>query len=230
MNEKIINNNKDKRIAELTAKNLKKNRGELYHVRQMNIQKIVNKYLHLGTVTYAQRINSYDALELLGYGFPKYDGQAKVEFVGKAIRFSVLLQETLVELGFKADRTSRNYNVKNTDTKHVAKVTVYTNVPATVYFKAIEAITHAEKSMNIDHSRGIEMDVFEKKYPGHYRNGEVFRADVHNAGKKLVKINNTPRESFIDFTEEYEPDEEKVFEYFKDRTTKKYRRFLKEEA
>ena len=229
MKRKIINSEQDAMIAELTAKNLKKNRGELYHVRQMNIPKIVAKYLHLGTVTYAQRVNSYDALESLGYGFPKYDGQAKAEFVGKAIRFSVLLQETLVELGFKADRTSRNYNVKNTDTKHDKKVTVYTNLPSTVYYKAMKSIAHAEDSMNLDHTRSIEMDQFEKKFPVHYRNGEVFLADTHQAGKKLIKINNTPKESFVAFAEEYEPDEEKVFEYFKDRTTKKYRRFLKEE-
>lgn len=229
MSNKTTEKTTDEMIAELNDKNLRDKRGELYHVRQMKIPSMVEKYLLLGTVTYVQRINSYDIFESLGYSFPKYDEQAKIEFFGKAKKFSVLLQKTLVELGFKADRTSRNYNVQNTETKHVAKVTVYTNVPSTVYYKAMESIANAEKSMNIDHSRSIEMDKFEKKFPVHYRNGEVFRADVHNAGKKLVKINSTPRESFIDFSEGYEPDEEKVFEYFKDKTTKKYERFLKEE-
>lgn len=229
MENKIIYCNRDKILAELTAKNLKKNRGELYHVRQMNTSRLVKKYLRLGTVTYAQRINAYDALESIGYKTPKYDGQAIVEFKKKGVFFARELQLVLIELGFKADRLFRDNGVKNTETEHYPRATVYTNVPPTVYFKAARALIYAQAALNSDHTKSIEMDVFEKEYPVHYRNGEVVLADTHNTGKKLNKISVTPEESFSTFVKEYEVDEEKVFEYFKDRTTKKYRRFLKEE-
>lgn len=229
MSAKIEKSKEDKIIAELTAKNLKKNRGELYHVRQMDVPKLVNKYLSLGTVTYTQRINAYDALESLGYKIPKYDGQAIVEFKGKGVVFAKALQSVLIELGFKADRSFRNQGVKNTETEHTPRATVYTNIPPTVYFKAAKALMHAKKALNSDHSASIEMDVFEKKFSTHYRNGEIVLADTHNTGKKLNKISNAPEESFSTFLKEYEVDEEEVFRYFKDRTTDKYRIFLGEE-
>ena len=230
MSTKIEKSKEDKIIAELTAKNLKKNRGELYHVRQMDVPKLVNKYLSLGTVTYTQRINAYDALESLGYKIPKYDGQAIVEFKRQGSVFAKMLKLTLIELGFKADRSFRNKGIKNTSTEHAPRATVYTNIPPTVYFKAAKALVYAKKALGSDHTKSIEMDVFEKEFSIHYRNGEIVLADTHNAGKKLNKISKTPEDSFSTFIKEYEVDEERVFEYFKDRTTKKYRRFLKEEV
>ena len=230
MKNKIKASEQDKIMAELNAKNLRKNRGELYHVRQMDTKALMIEYLLLGTVTYTQRINCFDALNLLGYKMPKYDGRARVEFVHEVARFTSLLKDKLIELGFKADREKRPRSLKEPMIMHDRKATVYTNVPATVYYKARKAMTHAENTMNANHTGSIEMDVFEKNFPLDYRNGEVVLAKVHNSGKKLEKANVSPKEAFSVFTKNYEPRKEDVFEFFKDRTTKKYRRFLKEEV
>ncbi len=227
MKKKITASAQDKLIAELTAKNMRKNRGELYHVRLMNTEKLVLEYLLLGTITYTQRINCYDALRLLGYTTPKYDGRARVEFGFNVSSFASILKEKLTELGFKADREKRQRSLKNLKSVHTAKATVYTNVPPTVYYKARKAMDHAENTMRANHSRSIEMDVFEKNFSLDYRNGEVVLAKVHNAGSKLEKANISPKEAFSTFVKNYEPSKEEVFEFFKDRSTEKYKRFMK---
>ncbi len=100
-------------------------------------------------------------------------------------------------------------------------------MPPTVYYKARKAMDHAENTMRANHSRSIEMDVFEKNFSLDYRNGEVVLAKVHNAGSKLEKANISPKEAFSTFVKNYEPSKEEVFEFFKDRSTEKYKRFMK---
>ncbi len=223
---KIVSNDTDRMIAELTNKNLKKTRGELYHVRKMDTDKLIHKYLLLGTIKYVLRINGYDALKKLGYERPKYDGQAKKEFDAKVELFARELKTKLIELGFKADRELKNYNVQNTDTSHVPRCTVYTNLPATVYYKAMKAVTYAEATMNIEHDRSIEMDEYERFDPLSNRLGQVVFAEKTNRAASFIAGNNAIREAFAEFREAREPRAEEEFEYFKNRATNKYKTYL----
>jgi hypothetical protein len=226
MKNKIVKNDTDKMLEKLGDKNLKRKRGELWHVRQMNIDKLVHSYLMLGSITYALRINGYDALEKLGYKRPKYDRMAKVEFDSKVSDFSKRLRTKLIELGFKADMERKDYNVQNAETKHVPWATVYTNVPATVYYKAYKAVEHAKKSLEIEHNRGIEMDEFEKIDPLSVRTGDVLLSTKINKAAAFPAFVQDITDAFADFRDAFEQGSEEHFEYFKGRTTKRYKTYL----
>jgi hypothetical protein len=224
--KKIVKSDEDKLIRELEEKNLKKNRGELYHVWKMNIDKLVHKYLMIGKVTYLLRINGYDALSSLGYDRPKYDSVAKIEFDKKVSEFARALKSKLVELGFKADRENKNYNVQNTETDHVPKCTVYTNLPSTVYYKAMRAVKHAEDTMRIEHDRSIELDEYERFDPLSARLGRVLLSEKANRAEVFADGNSGIREAFADFRNAREDSSNEEFEYFKNRTTKKYKEYI----
>ncbi len=229
MKKKISSTKRAEEMAAMRTKNMYKNRGELWHVRTMDMDRLVDEYLMLGEVRYAMRINGYDALEKLGYSRPKYDQAAKSEFDAKVHQFANILKRTLIELGFKADKREKSHSVQNTHTKHVKGCTVYTNLPSAVFYKAMEAAIKAEETMKIVHDKGIEMNEYERFRPAPYRSGQVVLSSKMNSGVKLVKNNEGLRDAFAKFVEVHEPTEQDEFEYFKTRSTDKYKNFLRGE-